>query len=101
MRQTIADALSQYNPMCEEFYVAMARHHSSYERTLITKYGEMRLDILVFRCGDCGALTSGMDVIGQGASAKAIFQKIRDASGGFGRELRARGQYRISGRRNN
>ena len=38
IRQTIADALSQYKPMCEECDVAMARHHS-YERTLITKYG--------------------------------------------------------------
>ena len=27
MRQTIADALSQYKPMREERYVAMARHH--------------------------------------------------------------------------
>ena len=75
LRRTIADALSQYKPMCEECDVAMARHHS-YERTLITKYGEMRLDVPVFRCGDCGAMTSGMDVIGKGqAGAKALFQK--------------------------
>ena len=64
MRQTIADALSGYKPMREERYVAMASHHI-YERTLITKYGEMRLDAPVFHCGDCGAMTDGMDVIGK------------------------------------
>ena len=74
MRRTIADALSQYKPMCEECDVAMARHHS-YERTLITKYGEMRLDVPVFRCGDCGAMTSGMDVIGKGQARKRYSKK--------------------------
>ena len=91
MRRTIADALSQYKPMCEECDVAMARHHS-YERTLITKYGEMRLDVPVFRCGDCGAMTSGMDVIGKGQARKRYSKKIRDEAGGAGNQLRARGQ---------
>ena len=40
MRWTIADALAQYKPICEECNVAMVRHHC-YERTLITNYGEM------------------------------------------------------------
>ena len=48
MRRTIADVLSRYKPMCEECAVAMARHHC-YERTLITKYGAMRLDVPMFR----------------------------------------------------
>ena len=73
MRQTIADALLRYKPMCEECDVAMARHHS-YERTLITKYGEMRLYVPVFRCGDCGA----MDVVGKDQTRKLHFKKIRD-----------------------
>ena len=77
LRRTIADALSQYKPMCEECDVAMARHHS-YERTLITKYGEMRLDVPVYRCGDCGAMTSGMDVIGKGRARKRYSKKMRD-----------------------
>ena len=74
VRRTIADALSQYKPMREECDVTMARHHS-YERTLITKYGEMRLDVPVFRCGDCGAMTSGMDVIGKGQARKCYSKK--------------------------
>ena len=74
MRRTIANALSQYKPMREECDVAMVRHHS-YERTLITKYGEMRLDIPVFRCGDYGAMTSGMDVIGKDQTRKLYSKK--------------------------
>ena len=64
MRRTIADALSSYKPMRQERYAAMARQHC-YERTLIIKHGEMRLDTPMFRCGDCGAMRGGMDVIGK------------------------------------
>ncbi len=84
LRRTIADALSQYKPMCEECDVAMARHHS-YERTLIAKYGETRLDVPVFRCGDCGAMTSGMDVIGKGQTRKRYSKKMRDEACGLRR----------------
>ena len=73
MRQTIADALLRYKPMHEECDVAMARHHSS-ERTLITKYGDMRLDVPGFLCGDCGA----MDDVGKGQTRKLYSKKIRD-----------------------
>ena len=74
MRQTIADALALYNPVREERYVAMARHHS-YERTLITTCGEMWLDVPVFRCGDCGAMRGGMEVIGKGQTRELYSQK--------------------------
>ena len=69
MRQTIADALLRYKPMRQERDVAMALHHS-YERTLIAKYGEMRLDIPMFSCGDCGAMRGGMEVIAKGQTRK-------------------------------
>ena len=48
MRRAITDALSRYKPMRQECDVPMARNHC-YERTLITKYGEMRLAAPVFR----------------------------------------------------
>ena len=57
--------------------VAMPRPHS-YERTLIAKYGEMRLDVPVFRCGDFGAMTQRDGYHKQRSYAKALFQKIRD-----------------------
>ena len=74
MRRTIVDAPSSYKPMRQECDVAMARHHS-YERTLITKYGEMRLDVPVFRCGDCGAMRGRLDVIGKGRTRKRYSKK--------------------------
>ncbi len=86
MRRTIADALSGYKPMREEWDVAMARHHS-YGRTLITKYGEMRLGIPVFRCGACGAMASGMNVIGKGQTRKRYSKKYALRHCGAGSEL--------------
>ena len=59
---------------CEERDVAVARHHS-YGRTLITKYGEIRLDAPVFRCGDCGAMRDEMDVIGKGQTRNRYSKK--------------------------
>ena len=74
MRQTIADALSGYKPMCEECDVAMTRPHS-YERTLITKYGETRLDVSAFRSGVCGAMRGGIEIIGKGQTRKLYSPK--------------------------
>ena len=68
--------MASYKPMRQECDVAMARHHC-YERTLITEYGEMRLDVPVFRCGDCDARCSGMEVIGKGQTRKRYSKKIR------------------------
>ena len=59
------DAPSCRKPMRQERDVAMARRHG-YERSLIAKCGEMRLDTPVFRCGVCGAMRGGMDVVGNG-----------------------------------
>ena len=74
MRRTIADALSSHKPLREERYLAMARRHC-YERTLIAKRGEMRLDIPAFRRGDCGAMRGAMDVIGKGQTRKRRSKK--------------------------
>ena len=74
MRWTIADALSNYNLIPKECDLVMVRHHC-YERTIITKYGEMRLDVPVFRRGDCSAMPSGIDVIGRGQMRKRYSKK--------------------------
>ena len=56
--------------MRQERYAAMARHHR-YERTRIATCSAMSLDILpVFRCGDCGAMRGGMDIIGKPQTRK-------------------------------
>ena len=70
----------------------MARRHC-YERTLITKYGEMRLDVPVFRRGDCGAMRGGLDVIGKGQTHLRTGETIYRATSlleRFNREIRAR-----------
>ena len=56
--------------------VAMAHHHS-YERTIITKYGEMQVDDPVFRCGECGAMSSEIEVIGKGQTRKRYSKNTR------------------------
>ncbi len=94
IRQTIADALSGYKPMCEECDVAMASHHS-YERTLIATCGEMRLDIPVFRCGDCGAMASGMDVIGKEQARKRYSKKYAMSRCGWRRRESAMSAWAI------
>ena len=38
----------------------------------------MRLDVPVYRRGACGAMTSGMDVIGKAQARKLYSKKIRD-----------------------
>ena len=88
MRRTIADARSGYKPMREERDVAMARHHS-YERILFTRYGEMNMDVPVFRCGDCARCAAGGMSQTKGRR-EAVFQKIRDEAmrlAALGREL--------------
>ena len=38
----------------------------------------MRLDVSVFRCGACGAMSSRIDVVGKGQTRKRYSKKIRD-----------------------
>ena len=42
----------------------MHRHHR-YARAIATGYGEVRLQIPVFRCGQCRRMTGGMTLLGQ------------------------------------
>ena len=43
-------ALDDYQPLCDQCRLAMHRHHR-YARAIATSYGEVRLQIPVFRCG--------------------------------------------------
>ena len=64
MRETLQGALDLYKPMRGSCGIALSRHHSC-GRNTITMYGEMRLSIPAFRCGDCGAMSSGMSSVPQ------------------------------------
>ena len=74
MQETLQDALRRYRPMCAGCDIALSRHHS-YDRSIITKYGEMRVSIPVFRCGDCGAMSSGMALLGDVERGKQYSKK--------------------------
>lgn len=84
MRRTITDALSIYKPMRQECDPAMPRHHR-YERTLITKYGEVRLDFPVLRCGAFGAINSRIDGISKGQTRRRYSKKYRTRRCGWWR----------------
>ena len=74
MQQTLQDALGRYTAMCKECDLAMHRHHS-YGRAMVTKYGELSLSIPVFRCGECGKMFSGMELIGDVERRKRFSKK--------------------------
>ena len=74
IQDTLQSALKRYKPMCKGCDLAMARHHS-YERTLITKYGEVNLSMPVFRCGGCGFMQSGMELVGAVEKRKSYSKK--------------------------
>lgn len=74
MQQTLQDALDGYRVMCAKCDLAMHRHHR-YNRALVTKYGELRLRVPVYRCGECGGMSSGMELIGEVERGKRFSKK--------------------------
>ncbi len=74
IQDTLQDALMLYKPMCKACDLAMARHHN-YRRTLITKYGAVNLAMPVFRCGKCGDMQSGMELVGDVERRKSYSKK--------------------------
>ena len=51
-------------PLCDQRRLAMHRHHR-YARAIATGYGEVRVQIPVFRCGQCRRMAGGMTLLGQ------------------------------------
>ena len=64
LQATLQQALGDYQPLCDQCRLAMHRHHR-YARAIATSYGEVRLQIPVFRCGQCRSMTGGMTLLGQ------------------------------------
>ena len=52
LQAALQQALDDYQPLCDRCRLAMHRHHR-YARAIATGYGEVRLQIPVFRCGQC------------------------------------------------
>ena len=63
LQAALQQDLDDYQPLWDQCRLAMHRHHR-YARTIATSYGEVRLQIPVFRCGQCRRMTGGMTLLG-------------------------------------
>ena len=63
LEESLQQALDEYRALCAPCGLLMHRHHR-YPRSIMTGYGEVRLQIPVFRCGQCRQMSSGMSLLG-------------------------------------
>ena len=70
--------LDDYEPICDRCRLARHRHHC-YARAIAASYGEVRLQIPVFRCGQCRRMAGGMTLPGEEMRHQR-FSKNRDAA---------------------
>ena len=63
LQAVLQQALDDYQALCDQCRLAMHRHHR-YARAIATGYGEVRLQIPVFRCGQCRRMAGGMTLLG-------------------------------------
>ena len=60
----LQQALDDCQPLCDQRRLSMHRHHR-YARAIATGYGEIRVQIPVFHCGQCRLMAGGMTLLGQ------------------------------------
>ena len=65
LEESLQQALDEYRTQCEGCGLLMHRHRR-YSRSIMTGYGEVRLQIPVLRCGQCREMSSGMALLGDG-----------------------------------
>jgi hypothetical protein len=75
LQRKLQEALDSYHPGCGQCNLVMHRHHT-YPRSLLTRHGELSLEIPVFRCATCGAMTSGTGLIGEEEGRKRFSKKL-------------------------
>ena len=64
LQAALQQALDDCQPLCGRCRLAMHRHHR-YARAIATSYGEVRVQISVFRCGQCRRMAGGMMLLGE------------------------------------
>lgn len=64
LRESLQQALDDFRAECGSCGVGMHRHHR-YPRSIMTGYGEVRLQIPVFRCVQCRGMSSGAALLGE------------------------------------
>ena len=63
LQTAFQQALDDCQPLCDQCRLAMHRQHR-YARAIATGYGEVRVQIPAFRCGQCRRMTGGMTLLG-------------------------------------
>ena len=63
LQTALQQALDDYQPLCHRCRLAKLRHHR-YARAIATGYGEVRLQVPVFRCGQCRRMAGGVTLLG-------------------------------------
>lgn len=74
LQKSLQEALYEYRPTCESCKVMMHSHHS-YPRSILTRHGELSIQIPVFRCPECKSMLSGSDLIGEEDMRKRFSKK--------------------------
>ena len=64
LQESLQQALDEYRTECGDCGLLM-HGHLRYPRPIMTGYGEVRLQIPVFRCGQCREISSGMALLGE------------------------------------
>ena len=75
----LQQALDDCQPLCDHCRLARHRHHH-YARAIATSYGEVRLQIPVFRCGQCRRMAGGMRCWARKCATSGFPQKNRDTA---------------------
>jgi len=88
LRRSLQEALDGYRAQCSDCGLVMHRHHR-YRRSIMTGYGEVELQIPVFPCGECGRMSSGMELLGDEERYRRYSKnrRVSDAAGRIGVEL--------------
>lgn len=88
LQRSLQEGLDGYRAQCPDCLLVMHRHHR-YCRSIMTGYGEVELQIPVFRCGECGRMSSVMDLLGEEERYRQYSKnhRVSHAVGGAGVEL--------------
>ena len=80
----VQQALDEHHPGCAPCGVDMYRDHA-YGRSFLSRHGELRLSVPVFRCPECDAMASGMDLVGEESVLRSAAVHTDSGSGRFPR----------------
>ena len=79
LQQSLPQAWDDCLPLCPDCRLAMHRHHR-YVCAITTRYGATRLQMPVFRGGECGRMASGADRPGAAERRQTETERCRAAA---------------------